>query len=64
MVIVLVGRQTASALGVTKEISFALSSNVPIFGIYVDGANAFSSLPEGLQKIELLLGIGNLFLLP
>ena len=54
MVIVLVGRQTASALGVTKEISFALSSNGPIFGIYVDGANAFSSLPEGLQKNRII----------
>ncbi len=50
MVIVLVGRSMTSAKGVEKEISFAKSNNVPIFGVYVDNANKYSSLPTGLQR--------------
>ena len=50
MVIVLVGKTMASASGVVKEIKMAKDQNVPVFGIYVDGADANSNLPEGLQR--------------
>ncbi|MCK5123528.1 MAG: TIR domain-containing protein [Candidatus Pacebacteria bacterium] len=50
MVIVLVGKNMASAAGVVKEISFAKENDVPIFGVYVGGANTLSNLPSGLQR--------------
>jgi len=50
MLIVLVGKKTSKAVGVEKEISFANSSNVPVFGIYVDEANTLTPLPSGLQR--------------
>jgi len=50
MVIVLVGKTMASATGVAKEISVARDQNVPVFGVYVDGANSLSNLPKGLQR--------------
>lgn len=50
MVIVLVGRSMGSASGVAKEIEFANSANVPIFGVYVDGATVSSTLPIGLPR--------------
>ncbi|MDR0909714.1 MAG: TIR domain-containing protein [Spirochaetaceae bacterium] len=50
MLIVLVGRTMASASGVAKEISFAKGADVPVFGVYVDGANTASNLPTGLQR--------------
>lgn len=50
MVIVLVGRNMASATGVSKEIKFARDQSVPYFGIYVDGANSSSNLPDGLNR--------------
>jgi hypothetical protein len=50
ILIVLVGKSMLSATGVAKEISFANENNVPVFGIYVDGANENSSLPTGLQR--------------
>jgi len=50
MLIVLVGKNISSATGVSKEIAFAKSNNVPIFGIYVDGADNNSILPNGLQR--------------
>jgi hypothetical protein len=50
MLIVLVGRTMASATGVAKEIEFAKELNVPIFGVYIDGANASSTLPNGLSR--------------
>lgn len=50
MLIVLVGKNMASASGVTKEISMAKSQDVPIFGVYVDGADSSCSLPNGLQR--------------
>jgi len=43
MCIVLVGRSMASATGVAKEISMAKELNVPVFGVYVDGAGTSSS---------------------
>jgi len=50
LLIVLVGKKTASAIGVTKEIAFAKEQNVPIFGVYVDGAGILTTLPNGLPR--------------
>jgi hypothetical protein len=51
MLIVLVGKKTSTATGVVKEISFAKSQNVPVFGIYVGGATENTTdLPDGLQR--------------
>ncbi len=50
MLIVLSGKTMASATGVSKEISMAKDQDVPIFGVYVDGANSSSNLPNGLQR--------------
>lgn len=50
LLIVLVGKKTYSAKGVEKEISFAHEKNVPVFGVYVDGANKSTTLPQGLQR--------------
>ena len=48
--IVLVGRHMATATGVVKEIAMAKAQNVPIFGVYVDGASSSSTLPTGLAR--------------
>ncbi len=50
MVIVLVGKYMASASGVAKEIKWAKEQDVPVFGVYVGGANSSSNLPDGLQR--------------
>lgn len=50
MLIVLVGKSMSTATGVKKEIAFAKKNNVPVFGVYVDGAGTTSTLPEGLQR--------------
>lgn len=50
MLIVLSGKTMASATGVAKEIAMAKEKNVPVFGVYVDGANTISNLPSGLQR--------------
>lgn len=50
ILIVLVGKSMSSAIGVAKEISFAKSQNVPVFGVYVGGANSSSTLPAGLSS--------------
>ena len=50
MVIVLVGKYMASARGVAKEIKMAQELNVPIFGVYVGGADSLSNLPAGLPR--------------
>jgi len=50
MCIVLVGRLMASATGVAKEITMAKDQDVPVFGVYVDGANSLSTLPIGLTR--------------
>lgn len=49
-VVVLVGKHMASASGVKQEIKMAKALNVPVFGVYVDGANYLSNLPEGLAR--------------
>lgn len=48
--IVLVGKKTFTATGVVKEIAFAKSQDVPVFGVYVGGADRTTSLPSGLQR--------------
>lgn len=48
--IVLVGKNMATATGVAKEIAMAKYNNVPYFGVYVDGANILSPLPTGLNR--------------
>jgi hypothetical protein len=50
MCIVLVGRFMATSTGVAKEIAMAKELNVPVFGVYVDGAGTISTLPAGLQR--------------
>jgi hypothetical protein len=40
----------ATATGVAKEIAMANAQNVPIFGVYVDGATSNSKLPTGLGR--------------
>lgn len=50
LLIVLVGKYMASASGVAKEIGMAKDQDVPVFGIYVGGANESSNLPTGLQR--------------
>lgn len=50
MLIVLVGESMSTATGVAKEIEFAHKQNVPVFGIYVNGANTTSTLPTGLIR--------------
>jgi hypothetical protein len=50
LLIVLVGTKTHSATGVVKEIEFAKSQDVPLFGVYVGGANSLTPLPSGLQR--------------
>jgi hypothetical protein len=50
LVIVLVGTTMASATGVAKELAMAKKQNVPIFGVYVDGANSTANLPTGLAR--------------
>lgn len=50
MLIVLVGKCMASATGVAKEIAMAHEQDVPVFGVYVGGANTSSNLPKGLQR--------------
>lgn len=49
-IVVLVGKYMASATGVVKEITFAKEYDVPVFGVYVSGANTNSTLPDGLQR--------------
>lgn len=54
MLIVLVGKYMASSVGVKKEIKMAVNNNVPIFGVYVDGANSSSNLPDGLVRSRVI----------
>lgn len=50
LLVVLVGKKTYTATGVEKEISFAKANDVPVFGVYVGGANTTTDLPAGLQR--------------
>jgi hypothetical protein len=55
LVIVLVGKFMASASGTAKEIKMAKEQDVPIFGVYVGGADSSSNLPEGLARSRVVL---------
>jgi hypothetical protein len=48
--VALVGKSMSTATGVAREISFASSQSVPVFGVYVGGASSSSTLPSGLQR--------------
>lgn len=48
--VVLVGKSMATATGVVKEIAFASAADVPVFGVYVGGADTSSTLPAGLPR--------------
>src|SRR5262249_42858421 len=50
LMIVLVGKNMATASGVAKEIVFARRNNVPFFGVYVGGASTMNTLPSGLAS--------------
>jgi len=50
MHIILSGQTMASSSGVSKEITMAKDQDVPVFGVYVDGANTSSNLPTGLAR--------------
>lgn len=50
IMVVLVGKSSATATGIKKEIDMAKAHNVPYFGVYIDGANSSSPLPQGLQR--------------
>lgn len=50
VLIVLAGLKTADAAGVVREIAMANVKNVPVFGVYVDGADTTTSLPAGLAR--------------
>jgi hypothetical protein len=50
VLIILVGKRMSTATGVVKEIAFAKANNVPVFGVYVGGADASSTLPIGLAR--------------
>lgn len=50
LVIVLVGKNMATATGVAKEIAFAQAAKVPVFGVYVEGADGTLTLPAGLPR--------------
>jgi CTP synthase (UTP-ammonia lyase) len=54
MVIVLVGEKTHTAKGVVKEIAFAKSQDVPVFGVYVGKANEKTDLPDGLARSRVI----------
>jgi hypothetical protein len=50
MCVVLVGRHMSSATGVAAEIAMAKEGEVPVFGVYVDGADSQNTLPSGLAR--------------
>jgi Thoeris protein ThsB, TIR-like domain len=50
MCIVLVGTSVATATGVAKEIAMAKGNDVPVFGVYMNGAGSNSTLPAGLAR--------------
>jgi len=50
MLIVLVGKNMSTATGVVEETAMAKLLNVPVFGVYVNGAGVNSTLPSGLAR--------------
>ena len=54
VLVVLIGKNTSNATGVEKEIAFAVEQNVPIFGIYVGGADINTKLPTGISRSKVI----------
>jgi hypothetical protein len=60
VLVVLIGKNTSNATGVEKEIAFAVEQNVPIFGIYVGGADINTKLPTGISRSKVIAWIWEL----
>ena len=58
--VVLVERYTATATGAAKEILAGSNLDVPVFGVYVDGAGVSSPPHAGLNRERALAWIGAL----
>jgi hypothetical protein len=54
LMIVLVGKSMSTATGVDREIEMAQKNDVPFFGVYVDGADSYSTLPNGLSRYRVI----------
>lgn len=54
LMVVLIGKNTSWAQGVLKELRFAASHGVPVFGVYVDGANHLTPLPVGIGRNQIV----------
>jgi hypothetical protein len=50
MMFVLVSPTAHKASGVAKEIAMAIEQDVPFCGVYIDGADATTTLPAGLKR--------------
>lgn len=50
MLIVLVSKSATQQKWVPKEVNAAISQNVPVFGVYVGGADSTTVLPLGLDR--------------
>jgi hypothetical protein len=50
LLIVLVGKNMGAAYGVAAEIAMAKEADVPVIGVYVNGADSDNAHPLGLQK--------------
>lgn len=48
LMIILIGRETASSVNVKTEIDLAMKANVPFLGVLVGGADESTDLPAGL----------------
>lgn len=55
LLIVLVGNETYADGRVTKQIAYAKSKNIPVFGVYVGDANDDTDLPRGLPKDKIVV---------
>jgi len=54
IMVVLVGKKTSIASGVKKELEFAATHRIPVFGVYVDGADSTTPLPSGLSRSRVI----------
>lgn len=54
MLIALIGKDTHNAVGVEAEIGFAKENNVPVFGVYVDGASWWTTLPSNIDSSRVI----------
>ena len=54
VMIVLVGAHMSTARGVEKEISFAKRNKIPVFGVYLKGCGELTTLPNGLNRADVV----------